>query len=70
MTFSTSPQAGYFSTLRAAVNAGALAGLVFGLVDGLVALGRVPFEISFLHACGCVAGATLLYGGLHIAGQL
>ena len=70
MTPTPSPQPGYFSTLRAALNAGALAGLVWGLVDGVVALGRMPFGISWTHALGCLAAGVLVYGGLHCAGQL
>ena len=61
---------GYLSTLRAAVNAGALGGLFLGLLDGVVAAFRATVPLGPVDLLGCLAASVLVYGLLHALGQV
>ena len=67
---SETPPPGFTTTLRAAVNGGALGGLVLGLADGVVSVVDVGMPGSALETAGCFAAAALLYGLFHAALQL
>ncbi len=64
MSAPSRPVPGYLATLRAAVNAGTLAGLLLGLADGIVALTRTE-GVGASAVPGCLAASVLIYGAVH-----